>query len=219
MPDNRLRALSADQTQILDFWFSSGGDLPKKPSKELQRRIRDLGVETEPDEIYSAVQAAVAQILTGSFNEWNPPDDEVPTARAKLQAYMYGRTDDVGAQLHFPSQLLFKINWADSGPGVSWPESYRLFFIPYANRYVVVASSDSDESFGYCDFAIGHFSADDNVLENVKRFVASDWDQRRELCSQERWTAFIGKGLVSRKMAVAWANRVWDSENDEAAED
>ena len=63
------------------------------------------------------------------------------------------------------------------------------------------------------------FSADDNVLENVNRIVGADWDQRRDQCSQDRWIAFIGKGLVSRKMAVAWANSVWDGENDEAAED
>ena len=157
MPDNRLRALSTDQRPILDFWFSNGRDLPQLPSKAVQKRIRDLGLETAPDEVYSAVQAVVAQILTGSSNEWNPPDDEAPAARAKLQAYMYGRTDEVGAQLHFPSQLRFMINWAASGPGYSWPESYRLFFIPYPNRYVIVASSASDELSGYSDVAIGHF--------------------------------------------------------------
>ena len=219
MPENRCHAFSTDNTLVLDFWFSGAGDPPKKPSKDVRKLIRDIGIGNEPTEVYGAVQAAVARILTGSSNEWRPPDVEIPTARAKLQAYMYGGTDDVGAQLHFPSQLLFKINWADSGPGVSWPESYRLFFIPYANRYVLVASSDSDESFGYRDFAIGYFSADDDVLENVERTVVADWDQRRDQCRQDRWSAFIDHGLVSSQMALEWANSVWGCEIGESTEE
>ena len=52
---------------------------------------------------------------------------------------------------------LFTINWADSGPGFSWPEAYHLTFLPGFDRFVVTASQDSPEMHGYTDEAIGHF--------------------------------------------------------------
>ena len=34
-------------------------------------------------------------------------------------------------------QFLFELNWADSGPGMSWPERYDVAFVPGYDRYVV----------------------------------------------------------------------------------
>jgi len=44
--------------------------------------------------------------------------------------------------------LVLSINWADSGPGFSWPIHYYISWIPYYERYVVTASYDSSEVEG-----------------------------------------------------------------------
>ena len=62
-----------------------------------------------------------------------------------------------------PSQLpsrillpkhLFTINWANSAPGLSWPEAYYVTQLPGWDVYIVTASQDTDEIYGYEDFAI-----------------------------------------------------------------
>lgn len=50
---------------------------------------------------------------------------------------------------------LFSINWADSAPGISWPEVYHLTLLSGFNRYVITASADSDDAYGVTDFALG----------------------------------------------------------------
>lgn len=45
-------------------------------------------------------------------------------------------------------QHLFTINWADSAPGVSWPESYYVTYFPEYDRFVVTESQDSTDIWG-----------------------------------------------------------------------
>lgn len=52
---------------------------------------------------------------------------------------------------------LFEINWANSAPGVSWPEAYHVGWLPVFNVWVVTASQDSTEMYGHCDRTIGQF--------------------------------------------------------------
>ena len=40
------------------------------------------------------------------------------------------------------------INWADTAPGLSWPEDYHLTLLPGYNIYVLTASQDSDDVHG-----------------------------------------------------------------------
>jgi len=43
---------------------------------------------------------------------------------------------------------LFQINWADSGPGLSWPADYNLVWVPSFARFVLTYSADSPDAFG-----------------------------------------------------------------------
>src|SRR5262245_51188908 len=52
-------------------------------------------------------------------------------------------------------RFLFAINWADSGPGFSWPEAYHAIYVPGFDRFVVTASQDSPDAYGYADIAVG----------------------------------------------------------------
>jgi hypothetical protein len=55
---------------------------------------------------------------------------------------------------------MFTINWADSGPGFSWPVAYYVTWLPCYRRSVVSASADCSDGFEYNDFAIGSFGSD-----------------------------------------------------------
>ena len=59
------------------------------------------------------------------------------------------------ARLAFNPQLVCTINWADSGPGYSWPESYHVTYLPGFDRFVMTASRDGPDAWGCVDQAIG----------------------------------------------------------------
>lgn len=106
------------------------------------------------------------------------------------------------------SRHLFEINWADSGPGFSWPEAYRLTWLTGYDVAIVTASADSPDAHGYCDFAIGWFDADTSEEEGVPRCITEWWRTLRSH-GQERWAYLFDTGEVSAAQAAAWANRVW----------
>lgn len=68
-------------------------------------------------------------------------------------------------------QFLFGINWADSGPGFSWPESYHIAYVPGFERFVVTASFDGTDLWGYADLAIGWFPESTDRIEGAKRVI------------------------------------------------
>ena len=82
-----------------------------------------------------------------------------------------------------PSEL-FGIDWASSGSGFGWPVHYHLIWTPIYERFVVTASADCSDAFGYADFALGHFGRDDNVGQSVIRIIKRDWTMQRDECSQ-----------------------------------
>jgi len=110
-------------------------------------------------------------------------------------------------------QLLFEINWTDSGPGFSWPEQYRVTAVPYFKVQVVTASDDSPDALGYCDFAIGWFNDSDGLLQGAERVICDYWSNRAEE-GGEPWEEFWAEGLVTKTLANAWARVAWGIDGD-----
>ena len=116
-----------------------------------------------------------------------------------------------------PPRHLLTINWADSGPGYSWPVAYYVAWLPYYDRFVVTASADCPEGFGYCDFAIGSFGVETPVKEGARKVICDDWHDQRAR-EQQRWAYLFDVGLISNEEANAWADDVWPTESDEEEE-
>ena len=110
-------------------------------------------------------------------------------------------------------RFLFMINWADSGPGISWPESYHVGFLPFYNVYVVTGSQDSSDAYGYLDRTVGYFKPDVPLLEGCRQVLVADWE-RQAGYGQEEWEHFIDPGLVDEYVARDWASEVWGVEED-----
>jgi hypothetical protein len=85
---------------------------------------------------------------------------------------------------------------------------------PYYDRYVVTASADCHDGFGYCDFALGAFAISTPIKEGVRKIIVDDWaDQRGQ--EQQRWAYLFSTELISKQEAEAWAEKMWPSERDE----
>ena len=109
-------------------------------------------------------------------------------------------------------QHVLTINWADSGPGFSWPVAYHVTWVPIYDQYVVTQSADSPDVDGYCDFAIGKFSVTKDFISETVRVIEADWQWLKDQCSQSRWAYLIGIGLIDENTAEVMANAVWEEE-------
>ena len=111
----------------------------------------------------------------------------------------------------FPRHL-FMINWADTAPGISWPESYHVVFFPEAGRYVVTASQDSADAWGFTEIAIGHFEVSTPLLDGCRRIITRWWRHQFDGWDQPRWAYVWQEGNVSEEEANSWADSVWTEE-------
>jgi len=112
-------------------------------------------------------------------------------------------------------RFLFQINWADSGPGISWPVAYYATWLPLYDVFVVTESADSPDMFGYCDRALGWFGPDTPLEEGAKRVIAGNWQHQHDAWDQQHWEDFWDEGLISSEDAWAWAAEVWEEEEDD----
>ncbi|MCC7486350.1 MAG: hypothetical protein IT529_15365 [Burkholderiales bacterium] len=183
-----------------------------------EKAIDDPGspvlVEPDADGNFSefATANAVARLLLSRIQHRLPqwaavrPDGTVLLARR-------GRTAHE-RQVDLLPQLLFEINWGDSGPGYSWPESYHVAWVPGFSRYVVTASADSTDAYGYEDIAIGWFEEGEGRIEGAKRVIGDWWRGYRDR-DHEGWVDLLGTGLIDEAGVRALREQIW-SHTDEA---
>lgn len=107
-------------------------------------------------------------------------------------------------------RFLFMINWADTAPGLSWPESYYATYIPGFDQYVVTASQDSAHVYGATDLAIGGFPADMDIVAGSHAVIKAWWLSQCWKTDQQRWTSIWDVGLIDEETANAWANEIWN---------
>jgi hypothetical protein len=112
-------------------------------------------------------------------------------------------------------QHLFMINWADTAPGISWPEDYYVIFLPGFERYLVTASQDSTDAWGVTDLAIGSFPASTAIPEGCRQVITEWWRSQANGWDQERFAYVWGEGLIDSDTANAWADEVWVTEVEE----
>lgn len=109
-------------------------------------------------------------------------------------------------------RLLLAIDWADSRPGFSWPETYHATYLPQFRRHVITASLDCAETWGATDLAIGVVHAQQDFLRGCGRVICSWWRHQRTLGDQPPWATVLDTGLVGLDTAHAWRVRTWGTE-------
>ena len=217
---NRLRVdqdglFTAVEHAVLAKWFRQ-----RKPAAAARIKFDDalaeLGFE-ERCEPYSQTAAAVAHVVLEAIEDRLPvwacwKDDKLIKARSYREPHQKPQRRTA----LLPSEL-FGIDWASSGPGFGWPVHYHLVWTPIYERFVVTASADCSDAFGYADFALGHFARNDDVGSPLSKIIKRDWTMQRDECSQERWETLIRTGLLKEAAIELMADRVWpvdDGEDD-----
>ena len=111
-------------------------------------------------------------------------------------------------------RFLLTINWADSGPGYSWPESYHATFLPGLDCFVVTLSADSPEVYGYTDLALGHFPTSADFDNEVERIICEFWTDHTDADPDRAWKEVWGEGLISAGSAYYWREQIWWVDED-----
>ena len=114
----------------------------------------------------------------------------------------------------FEPVFLLMINYADSGPGFSWPETYHAVLFPHYDVYIVTASQDSPEVRGYVDEAIGFFPGDVDILEGVKPILCKTWPGEIEPEPEHAWESVWREGLIDAETAYAWRDELFGLNDD-----
>ena len=203
--------LAEADRRVLEAYFRGVAD----PS--LDALFDAMGVPAEP--YVPRLDVAVAQVLLESTQDelpqWGMVDehDEVVLGR-----HAFGRAEPAG-RLSFAGDFVCCINWADSGPGMSWPEAYHVFRVPGFGRYVVTASRDSADACACTDNAIGHCAMDVAPQEAARKLVQAWWRMQVDGWDQPRWAYLFSTGLIDADEAGRWADEVWPPEPDEDDED
>lgn len=200
--------LPRDEQTIVDAYLTGK---PAESSAEVQDACDRLGVPHNSRS--TRLEAAVGQVLTQNIQHRLPQWYSSRDGKRVLGRQYRARSK--GSPIALIPQHLFTINWADSAPGLSWPESYHVVYIPGYHRYVVVTSQDSDDIQGCTDQALGHFLPKERKLVGAKKIITNCWKQQLESYGQEPRAYVLAAGLISEHRAELWRKYVWPKEREE----
>ena len=191
---------SAEEQALLEAWFRSA------PIDQRLGGLLDAAGFDHDCQHYTRLDAWVGAFAVAEIQE-QLPNCGICDGRGVTLTRSYREVEDrtvTGLSRH-----LFTINWADSGPGISWPVAYTLVWIPVFDEFVVVASADGTDAFGYADFALGHFPAGGDWVAQVKEIVVDDWRAQHAGWDQAAWAYLFDSGAIPEEETMAWRREVW----------
>ncbi len=161
----------------------------------------------------AAVADMVLERINGTLPQWvsvkireNDDEEAIIIHGREVRARLARR------KIELVPKYLMTINWADSGPGFSWPVAYHATWVPLYNEYIVTQSADCPDAYGYCDFAIGHFPETDDFTAAAANEIRGDWEWQRDQFCQARWAYLFGNGHIDEATAIRLREEVWDDE-------
>ena len=194
---------SPDEQRLLQAWFQS-----RSLSLEDEALLEVWGFDHDPCEAYTRLDAWVGAFAVRDIQERLPncgighADGSYLLTRPIVKNR---RSKKVASAVRF----LFRINWANSGPGFSWPADYHLMWLAGFERWVLCYSADSPDAMGYCDFALGAFGAECDWRESVREILVEDWRFQWSEWGQSPWEELWDTGLVTEEEAMAWRSEAW----------
>jgi hypothetical protein len=207
----KLDLFTAEEHVILAEWLNVPPLCDKEDLPWFDDAMENLGFVGRAIERYDE-DAAVASIVLNAIQErlpqWAAVEfDANGNATIHTARRIKKRQSDRIIQLK--PQHLITINWANTGPGISWPAAYHLTWVPFYNVNVVTVSTDGPELYGFCDFAIGYFEENIDRITTAASCIASDWAGAAGDCNQPRWTEVLECGLINEEQAKELANEIW----------
>jgi hypothetical protein len=183
----------------------------REDQEHIERWIGHSSVDPERDDLDDANR--VAEIALSSIQSRLPQgisisEDGSPVVGRKTWHCQVPMRND----LLFPTHLL-DINWDDSQPGFSWPESYYATYFPGYNLYVVTLSQGSGDSNGYYDLAIGSFQVEESAGIEAKAslVVQAWWQSRHQGMRKSSWKELLKAGQIGAETALRLRDEVWNT--------
>lgn len=183
---------TADEQLVLERWIRKGQDYGDREKLTDANRVAEI--------VLYSIQARLPKGL--SIRE----DGSAVAGRRTWDCPVRMRADVI-----FPLHV-FDINRDDSQPGISWPESYHVTFLPGYDLCIVTISLDSADAYGYTDFALGCFESfeGDDVAEKAARVIQSWWQYLHDNKRTPVWTALQKSGIVDAQTAFRLRDEVWN---------
>jgi hypothetical protein len=203
---------TADERRLLEAWISGG-----RLSREDDALLAQLGFDHDPGDHYTRLDAWVGAFAVRDIQQRLPNcgifrGDSLTLTRPIAQ-------DRRSKRVAGAVQFLFRINWADSGPGISWPADYHLVWLPGFDTWALTYSADSPECLGYCDFALGCIAPSEDWRAAVKTLLVGNWRAQYREWEQPPWAYLWGTGRVSEEEALAWRREAWAGHEEFAEEE
>ena len=167
--------------------------------------------------VRSTVDWAVAAILLERIQDRLPQWASVSEGKATLGRNLRDRAADRTVEIT-PTHLV-TINWADSGPGFSWPEAYHVTYVPYYDEYIVTGSVDCTDVYGVTDFALGHFRPGEDIRKASAEIIRTEWQFLTDNYNQYRWVYLFDEALIGQDFADELADTIWEESGEPLTED
>ena len=205
-----------EEHKVISTWLDA------KPAEELsvgltiEKALSDLNLLVPDGSVRSTVDWAVAAILLERIQDQLPQWASVRDGKATLGRTLRDRAADRTVEIT-PVHLV-TINWADNGPGFSWPEAYHVTYVPYYDEYIVTGSVDSTDVYGVTDFALGHFSPGEDIRKTSAQIIRSEWQFLTDNYNQYRWAYLFNEGLIDQAYADELADTIWEESGEPLTE-
>lgn len=105
--------------------------------------------------------------------------------------------------------FMLEVNWANSAPGISWPEAYHVVWLPGFDCWVLTSSRDTPELDGYCDRVLCHFGQCDDPVAEAGSRIQAYWQRLKNAYGQARWVRLLNTGRIAQSDAARMAGTVW----------
>ena len=214
MANSQTTLFLPEEHRIISTYLDVKPVEPIPNSLTLDVALSTLGLNKEVDihgqEAY-ATAAILLERVQNRLPQWASVRDDQVTLGRNIRDRAAERT------VELTPQFLLMINWADSGPGFSWPETYNVTYVPLYDVFVVTGSVDSTDIYGVTDFAIDHFPGSKDILKGSSEAIIGEWDHLASTYDQSRWAYVFDPGLITMDEADNLADQVWkeDEEEDE----
>ena len=217
MPKKHTSLFLPEEHRIISNWLDVKPKEKIPDGLTLDDALQNLNLDPEELSIHSTEEYAVAAIMLervqGRLPQWGAVKDG-KTILAR------GYRDKAAERvIEITPRHLLTINWADSAPGYSWPESYYVTFVPLYDVFMVTGSVDCTDVYGVTDFALGHFQSDEDVVEASGNIILSEWSMLTTWYSQHRWAYIFDEGLIKSAQADTLADKIWQSDGEPLEED
>ena len=157
-----------------------------------------------------ALDNAVARLMLGVIQERLPDWASVNVATGEYTSARPRFRRRSSAVSLLPAKL-FEINWADSGPGFSWPEAYHVTHVPDLNVRVFTASVDTDEVWGVADLAVGWARPRRDISWGTNAVIGSWWRHLKTL-GNLAWCDFLEPGIITEEQAESLRRQVFGAD-------